>query len=156
MYGKGGAVTGFALYRDLAVQQVQDAKHQCQAKAVALGSMGRVPLIEFFKNFLLRVSIHPAAGVRYGHVDAVRIRVLAKNDTAAGRRKFHSVGEQIALHQRHKVFIRFDHRLILQRGFRLEVFLLHDGIKFNHAFTELLAQVIRLRFGNNGLLFQLV
>ena len=96
---KGRAFAGGAFYLHLCAGQFQNPLDQRHAKAIALGGVARVALVEFIVDVFYRLFIHAAAGIGHGNINfAVRPR-LAQGNAAALRCELHRVGKQVRPHQ---------------------------------------------------------
>ena len=96
---KGRAFAGSAFYLHLCAGQFQNPLDQRHAKAIALGGVARVALVEFIVDVFYRLFIHAAAGIGHGNINfAVRPR-LAQGNAAALRCELHRVGKQVRPHQ---------------------------------------------------------
>lgn len=73
---KGRAFAGGAFYLHLCAGQFQNPLDQRHAKAIALGGVARVALVEFIVDVFYRLFIHAAAGIGHGNIKfAVRPRL---------------------------------------------------------------------------------
>lgn len=96
---KGRAFAGGAFYLHLCAGQFQNPLDQRHAKAIALGGVVRVALVEFIVDVFYRLFIHAAAGIGHGNINfALRPR-LAQGNAAALRCELHRVGKQVRPHQ---------------------------------------------------------
>ena len=99
---------------------------------------------------------HTATGIPHLGDDALFVRKLAQAHRSPRFCKLKGVGQQVVPYQLHEFFICLNHGTVFHVSFKINLFLLPDGLEADGAVAELAAEIVWLRFWMYFLAFQFV
>ena len=138
---KYASLAGLALYGDLPASHVQDAFHQRQAEAVALGGVRGIALVKLIEDVLDRFGRNPAAGISDGDNGIAVVLFQRSKNRSARLRELKRIGEQIVPDQGQQFFVGINDHAVFNIRFDLDLLILPDRFKAQQTFRKLSAQV---------------